>query len=144
MAGEGLRFVLGVSESIARDLTELQRLVRATAELTASQNSYLIRKLGRKRIPRLYDSGVVYRFDPKEWDPRLLYFPTCEEIIARRWVDCKGAVPFLLADLRLENPAGNYGVHTYPRQVPGVGVLIHLQLSMPDGQIEDPSRLLHQ
>lgn len=140
----GLRFVLGVSETVASDLSELQRLVRATAELTASQNSYLIRKLGRRRIPRLYDSGVVYRFDPKEWDPRLLYFPTCEEIVARRWVDCKGAVPYLLADLRLENPALNYAVHTYPRRVPGVGTMIHLQVVMPNGEIEDPSRLLHQ
>lgn len=153
MAGE-LRFVLGVSDAIATaaavsDARELQRLVSIAAELVASQNSYLIRKLGRRRIPPLYSSGVLYRQDPPEWDSsmpggaRFLYMPTADEIVRQGWTDCKGAVPYRLADLRLENPHLNYGVHTYVRRN-GRDLMVHLQVSMPTGEIEDPSRLLQQ
>ncbi len=144
-----MRGVLGISDTVLRDTAELQRQAAAIAELVASQNVYLIRKLGRRRIPPLYDSGVVYRVDPQEWDPvadklgGVLYFPTAEDIVAQGWCDCKGAVPYRLADLRLEHPTLNFAVHTYPRRN-GRDVLIHLQVMLPTGEIEDPSRLLHQ
>jgi hypothetical protein len=144
-----LRGVLAISDVVLRDVVELQRQVAAMAELVATQNTYLIRKLGRRRIPPLYDSSVVYRVDPAEWDAvadklgGVLFFPSADEVIRRGWVDCKGAVPYRLADLRLEHPTLNFGVHTYPRRH-GRDVLIHLQVLLPTGEIEDPSRLLHQ
>jgi hypothetical protein len=138
-----MRWVLGISSTALRDVKELQRQAAAVAELVASQNQYLIRRLGRSRIPPLYKSGVLYRTDPSEWDPQFQYYPDAEAILRRGWTDCKGAVAYRLADLRVEYPTLNFGVHTYPRRR-GKDVCIHLQVQLPDGQIEDPSRLLHQ
>lgn len=136
------------------DDRELQRQAAFLAELTASQNVYLIRKLGRRRIPPIYQSGVVYRADPVEWDMphpdlRVQYFPTADAAFERKWVDCKGAAPWRVADLRLENPhrvanpESAYFCTTYVRRSRGQ-VLVHLLVQLPTGEIEDPSRFLHQ
>lgn len=140
----GLRWVVGVSDAVLSDLAELQRQAAALAELVATQNVFLIRKLGRRRIPPLYSSGVVYRFDPEEWEHptlQLQYFPDALQVVTQGFVDCKGAVPFRLADLRLERPTENFAVYAYPRRTPH-GMLIHLQVRLPSGEIEDPSRFL--
>jgi hypothetical protein len=131
-----------MSEAVLRDVPELQRQVADLAEFVARQNRYLMRKLGRRRIPPLYSSGVVYRLDPDEWGASFQHFPDAETVIARGWTDCKGAVPYLLADLREAHPEQLFSVHTYPRRS-GKDVTIHLQVRLPSGEIEDPSRLLH-
>jgi len=52
-----MRGVLGISDVVLRDVAELQRQVAALAELVATQNTYLIRKLGRRRIPPLWQTS---------------------------------------------------------------------------------------
>lgn len=144
-----MRCVLAMDPLILADSAELQRQVAEVVELVARQNRYLMRKLGRRRIPRLYDSGVVYRVDP--WDSQLQHFPDCVTVVRRRFADCKGLVPYRLAELREEHPDQHFAVHIYPRKAAGFGDgvatptdLLHLQVRLPSGEIEDPSRLLHQ
>jgi hypothetical protein len=138
-----LRCVLAMGEAVLRDVAELQRQVADVAEFVARQNAYLIRKLGRRRIPPIFGSGVLYRLDPEEWGGSFQHFPDAATVLERGWTDCKGAVPYRLADLREQYPAENFAVHTYPRRN-GKDTLIHLQVRLPTGEIEDPSRLLHQ
>jgi hypothetical protein len=136
-----LRFVVDVPPMVVADVTELQRQVADLAELVARQNRYLLRALGQKRIPPLYDSGLVYRSDP--WGPEFQHVPNALTCLERGWVDCKGAVPYRLAQLREEHPDQLFGVHTYPRRVGG-DLLIHQQIRLPGGTLEDPSRFLRQ
>lgn len=136
-----MRCVVGMDPVLLSDARALQQQVAELAEFVARQNRYLIRTLGRRRIPPLYDSGIVYRTDP--WDPGFQHFPDCLTALKRGYIDCKGAVPYRLADLREEFPDQHFYVHVYPRRFRGATTL-HLQVGKPNGEIEDPSRLLHQ
>jgi hypothetical protein len=133
-----MRCVFAIDPTLL-DGDELQREVADLVELVARQNRYLMRR-GARRIPPLYDSGVVYRQDP--WDPRFQHFPGVLTILERGYSDCKGLVPWRLAELRQAHPERLYAVRVYPRRRPD-GIELHLQIEGPDF-VEDPSRLLHQ
>jgi hypothetical protein len=135
-----MRCVFAMDPAVIGDLDELQREVADLVELVARQNRFLMRKLGRTRIPPLYESGVLYRPDP--WDPRFQHFPGCLTVLERGYTDCKGLVPYRLAELREAHPDRPYSVRVYPRRRQG-GVELHLQVEGRDF-VEDPSRLLHQ
>ncbi len=136
-----MRCVIAMPEPILLDSVELERQIADVVELVARQNRYLMRKLGKRRIPPLYDSGVLYRVDP--WDPSFQHFPDCLTVLERRFADCKGLVPYRLAELREAHPEQFFAVRVYPRRTQQRGYEWHLQVEKPDG-IEDPSRLLHQ
>jgi len=135
-----LRCVFAIDPVVLADPAELQREVTDLVELVARQNRYLMRKLGKRRIPPLYDSGVLYRQDP--WDPSFQHFPGCLTVLERRFADCKGLVPYRIAELREAHPDRVYSVRVYPRRRAD-GVELHLQIEGADF-VEDPSRLLHQ
>ena len=163
-----MRGVVTLDPLILADGDELQREVADLVELVARQNAYLMRRLGPRRIPPLYQSGVLYRLDP--WNDAvaaqlsLQHFPNCLEVLHRRFADCKGLVPYKLAELRVREPQKHFSVRTYLRKAsdgldgvrlpgrtrigaaraPAGDVLVHLQIQHPNGDVEDPSRLLHQ
>jgi hypothetical protein len=136
-----MRCVFAMPDPVLLDPDELQREIADVVELVARQNRFLVRKLGPRRIPPLYESGVLYRRDP--WGSGLQHFPDCLTVIERGFADCKGLVPYRLAQLREEFPQQLFAVRVYPRRLPGGEFEWHLQVQKPDG-IEDPSRLLHQ
>lgn len=135
-----LRFVIAIPPIVVSDVAELQRQIADLAELVTRQNRFLMRRLGRKRIPPLYESNLSYRDDP--WSGGAQHMPNALECLADGVVNCRGAVPYRLAQLREDHPDQLFSVRTYPRQVRGSGVLIHLQINMPGGAVEDPSRFL--
>ena len=137
-----MRCVLAMDPAVLGDAEALQEQVAELVEFVARQNRYLIRRFGRRRIPPLYDSGVLYRVDP--WDDAFQHFADCLTVLQRGYSDCKSLVPYRLADLREENPHEHYSAHVYPRRLRTGGTCLHVQVRMPDGQIEDPSRFLHQ
>lgn len=139
-----MRCVIGVELGLLSE-RELREEIGDIAEMVARQNARFIRKFGRRRIPRLYDAGLPYREDP--WGPEFQHFPHALTLIRRGYVDCKGAVPWLLADLREEYPHEQFSVHAYVRRLPGNKLDVHLQIKKPpslDGVIVDPSRLLQR
>jgi hypothetical protein len=146
-----MRCLVAMDPIVLADIELLQEQVAELVEFVSRQNRSLMRKLG-KRIPPLYDSGVLYREDP--WDPGYQHFADCVTVLRRGYGDCKSLVPWRLAGLREERPSEHFAAHVYPRRAPrgsprdGVRVadewIIHVQVRMPDGLIEDPSRMLHQ
>lgn len=137
-----LRFVIALSPIVVADVGELQRQVADLAELVTRQNRFLMRRLGRKRIPPLYETQLFYRDDP--WEADAQHMPNALECLAAGFVNCRGAVPYRLAQLREDHPDQLFSVHTYPRRLRSGDVLIHLQINMPGGVIEDPSRFLRK
>lgn len=141
MTGGELHFVVVLPPAVTADAAELQREIADLVEFVTRQNRWLMRRLGKQQIPPLYDSGLRYRRDP--WGPSIQQIPNALTVLHRRFIDCKGAVPYRLAELREQYPSQHFAVHAYPRLHAGE-LMIHLQIRKPDGSIEDPSRYLHQ
>ena len=140
MGGE-LSFKVSIAPIVVADETELKRQVNDLAELVSRQNRYLMQRLGPAIIPPLYDTRLTYRDDP--WGPGAQHFPNALECLQAGVVNCRGAVPYRLAQLRLAHPDQHFAVHSYVRRT-NAGLLIHLQILMPHGPIEDPSRFLRR
>jgi hypothetical protein len=111
-------------------------------------NRLLMRRHGR-RIPHLYRSGVRYQIEP--WAAEYQSASNCLEILERGWTECKGASAWLCAWYREraanEDEARRNDFHIVARDYDldtGRVRLFHVQVSRPDGSIEDPSKVLQQ
>lgn len=91
-------------------------------------------------IPPLYQSGVFYQPEPEgqeDWNDIL----TClSELRQGRGSDCEDLACWLSAEYQFR------GIPAHPifvwRRMPDGGTLYHIQVMLPDGRIEDPSKRL--
>jgi hypothetical protein len=147
-----LRFLITVQddnpEAVAYQVRDLLLAVSRT-------NQWIMR---HQRIPPLYESGLLFRVEP--WADQVQHAANCLEALQRGWADCKVLCCYLHAQRILENPKVDprlFGFKIYWRefdkdplhaQLPGARGnstrIYHVQLRLPDGSLEDPSRLLHQ
>ena len=84
------------------------------------------------RIPSLYTSGVRYRREPtarEQWQTAL-------ETARLGYGDCEDLVAYRCAELRMK------GVRAEPYCYAPRPGLIHCQVRLPGGKIEDPSKRL--
>lgn len=87
--------------------------------------------------PLLYQAGVHYQEEPpgqEDWQD----IPTC---IRMGIADCEDLCAWRAAELRVR-----FGINAQPvfthRTRPDGGSLYHILVRLPDGQLEDPSRIL--
>src|SRR5512138_50837 len=118
----------GVAESF-------RGLVNAMAE----QNRLLLRKLG---LPKLYDSGVLFRNEP--WATRLETLTTAPACMNRGWGDCAHLSAWRIAELREEGIDAGAKIYWRVHRRPNgrTARLYHVEVRLPDGSVEDPSRYL--
>lgn len=153
-----LRFVLDLPESDPRDLASVRHrfapLMIALEALTQINEWHLRQALDMGRpLPRLYDSGVFYEEEPpgqEDWlDVLSLYRAgkgDCEDLgcalaAERRVYDGVNAHPAIKIKFIPSRDLRNNG---YPLQViPKEGIyLVHVLTELPNGVIEDPSKVL--
>lgn len=84
----------------------------------------------------LYRSGVRYRQekDTEAW----LDIP---HVIENRYGDCEDLAAWRVAELRVQGVKAKPFLRWYNRPSQGI-TLYHVQVRLPDGKIEDPSRVL--
>ena len=102
----------------------LSMLVEAVVEAN-------VESMRRQKFPRLFDSGVRYRSEDVWRDAPSLVNAGCG--------DCKSLVSYRLAELRAAGLMAM--VHVTFRDLHGTSEF-HLQVRLPTGEIEDPSRIL--
>lgn len=114
----------------ARTDRSIRVLLRA---LTAIDILWL---LGHPSTPGIYESGVVYCEEPpgaEDWQD----IPTC---LRMGWGDCEDLACWLAAEYQV------HGVDAEPfasaQKLDDGTTLYHIQVRLPDGRIEDPSRKL--
>lgn len=102
--------------------------------LTAIDADYLRKHVS---VPLIYQAGVRYMEEPpgqEDWQD----IPTC---LAMRIADCEDLACWRAAELQVR-----HGVMARPffHEVkrPGGGYLYHILVRHPNGQVEDPSRIL--
>lgn len=130
-------FELGTFKD-SRDREWLTPLLVPLVESLAGVNvAYLSRN---PRTPSLYQSGVVYSDDQETCD-------SCEDlwwdipvVLSHGFGDCEDLAAWRIAELWMQ------GIAARPHVTSGMNgrdkVLYHIQVMYPDGQIEDPSRIL--
>lgn len=127
-----ITFVCDLFGSGEAERTErtIRVLLRA---LVAVDLLYLLR---HPETPQLYDSGVVYQEEPpgaEDWQD----VPTC---LRFGWGDCEDLACWLAAEYQIK------GVNAEPfassTALEGGVTLYHIRVRLPDGRIEDPSRIL--
>lgn len=91
--------------------------------------------LSKASYPPLYSSGVVYQ-NEAPGDEDWCDIPTC---IAQRWGDCEDLGCWRAAELQA---AGVKAVAWPKARLIGDIYLVHIQVKYPNGDIEDPSRIL--
>jgi len=117
--------VPGALEAVAEGLVRLNEWMFEHAE-----------DVGGVEMPPLYETGVVYRREPKgrEW------WESASDVlgvITDRSGDCEDLAAFRAAELRYYD-----GVDARVRVVPTRRGNFHAVVELPDGSIEDPSRVL--
>ena len=86
----------------------------------------------RRGLPPLYELGIRYRPEPAGVERWL----NADEMQSRRFADCEDLACYRTAELRLRGvPAIAVTKRTGPKRFHGV-------VQLPDGRIEDPSRIL--
>jgi hypothetical protein len=117
----------------------LATYVKLLVEAASEQNKILIRRFG---LPPLYDSGV--RFQNEPWAGKFETIASALKVYQRRWGDCAHLAAYRIGELRLEGIPASCKV--YWRHLPKPGgrllKLFHVEVRLPDGSVEDPSRLL--
>lgn len=111
----------------------LERCVEHVLEgLTRHNQEYLARF---PETPGLYESGIRYRDDSADQFDRFRDIPL---VLQSRWGDCDDLVPWRAAELRAA------GVPARPIIISGRNgsYLYHTIVQLPDGNTEDPSRIL--
>jgi hypothetical protein len=85
-------------------------------------------------LPKLYESGVIYRLMPSEaaWD-------TQPVMLERGHTDCKSLVAARIAELRR---AGRVAIPVFRNITDGWGTMFHILILHGTGQWECPSRIL--
>jgi hypothetical protein len=112
----------------------------------------------RDRIPPLYKAGIPYQVEP--WASEFQSLSTCREAIDRKWMECKAAAAWLLAEYREAQPSEEHARRfdifvdwkeraadpvnrgLVPRD--GVVRVYHARVLHPDGRLEDPTRRLRR
>ena len=90
-------------------------------------------------LPPLYRSGVYYQQEPQgveDW---------CDigEVMRQGFADCEDLAAWRVAELRVRHGINARPYVKKPRVIRGGRVLMyHIQVLLPDGRIEDPSRRL--
>jgi len=105
-------------------------------EALVAVNRLELREIG-PRAPALYKAGVKYtreKRDPSTGMPREEWL-TIRQIFERKHADCEDLAAARVAELR------NRGVNARIWLVRH-GRMWHVQVRLPDGTIEDPSRIL--
>jgi hypothetical protein len=140
-----MRFLITVDDD---DPEVVRAQVAYYLEGVVGANRLLLRRHG-KRIPHIYRSGVRYQIEP--WAAEYQSASNALEILERGWTECKGASAWLCAWYREhaanESEARRYALNIYPRDYDmpsGLLRLFHVQVSKPDGSIEDPSKVLQR
>lgn len=140
--------------------------VEGTPEEVAAQLGYYLNGLAqanrlimrREPIPPLYRAGIPYQIEP--WAKEYQSLSTCREAIDRKWMECKSAAAWLLAEYREAQPSEEHARRfdifvdwkERPRDpvnrglVPRDGVVrvYHARVRHPDGRLEDPTKRLRQ
>lgn len=96
--------------------------------------AYLI---AHPETPPLYESGVRYEEEPpgqEDWQD----IPTC---LRMRVGDCEDLACWRAAELVVRQRVLARPTFTFKRRANG-GYVYHIQVKLPNGQIEDPSRIL--
>ena len=87
--------------------------------------------------PRIYQAGVRYQEEvaPQEdWRD----IPTC---LRERTLDCEEAACWRAAELNVRDGIKAVPIYSF-RTLPNGDVVYHIRVQYPNGQIEDPSRVL--
>lgn len=121
----------------------------------AQTNRLLMRA---QRIPPLYRSGLTYRVEP--WAANLQSLNNCLEALERRWLECKTAAAWRLAELRelagSEEHARQYDLKVSYRDLErdplavglqpqsGIVRVFHVVVLLPSGETEDPTKRLRR
>ena len=135
MAAQRITFVVDLfnakdAKTRARSDKALEILLEA---LTRIDEMYL---RDHPDTPLLYQSGVVYMEEPpgaEDWQD----IPVSR---ALRWADCEDLACWRAAELRVRGVKAK-PIFTRETQADGTQ-LFHIQVQLPDGSVEDPSRQL--
>ncbi len=112
------------------------------------------RKAMGKPIPPLYESNVDY--EPEPWTDREQFddILTC---LRRGWADCDDLCAWRVAELQEQGVNADIRIYwryfdasgrrvsesmVARKMPPGVKMLMHVEVRLPNGKIEDPSRFL--
>ncbi len=88
-------------------------------------------------VPALYQSGVRYRNEPREWPNE--HFDSVPVVLMRQWGDCDDLAPWRCAELRALGERAQIRIQW--KRLPQ-GRLFHIVVRRQNGMIEDPSALL--
>jgi hypothetical protein len=92
---------------------------------------------GHLDTPLLYDSGVLYHREPRgeeEWQD----IPTCLNVLRG---DCEDLAAWRAAELRQQNIYAKAHLKWFHNREVNL-TLFHVQVKLPDGTIDDPSKVL--
>jgi len=120
------------------DERELAKSFAALIEAQAEANRFLMLKM---QVPRLYSSGT--RFQNEPWAGRFENIASVAVVLQRGWGDCDDLVAWRIAELRNDGIKATARIYWREHPTPrGPMRLYHVQVRHPDGEIEDPSRLI--
>lgn len=118
-----------------------QRIVRSLSETCIISNRSIIeamRKAGRP-IPKLYESGIVYKNEPAGRPDELLDIPG---VLAKGVGDCLHLSCWRVAELRDKGERGAGIRVTVSPHKKGARRIFHVTVRRGNGKVECPSRLL--
>jgi len=117
--------------SVHLDIDSDPQLLSAAIEGLVAANFVLMSRVP-DAFPPLYQSGVVYRREERGHDDWL----TADAVLHFGYADCEDLAAYRAAELRRDG-------------IPAMGIVLpnkhgnfHAQVLLPDGTIEDPSRIL--
>ncbi len=110
----------------------------ALIDAQAEANRILIQKT---RPPKLYESNVRFRNEP--WAGKFENIASLVVVLKRGWGDCDDLVAWRIAELREQGIKAQARIYWRLHQLQrGPMRLFHVEVRHPDGDIEDPSRLI--
>lgn len=131
--------LLDAAPGLLRD-RGLATYVKLLVEAASEQNKILIARFG---LPPLYESGI--RFANEPWAGKFETIASALRVYRRGWGDCAHLSAYRIGELRLSGVDATskvYWRHTPKPSGRGVLRLFHVEVRLPDGSVEDPSRLL--
>lgn len=138
--------------SVIKDPRQIAKICRNYLLALVETNVILmdLAEQAGKPVPPLYGSHIKFRGEP--WAGEIDEFADCFMMLKRGWADCEDLCGYRCAFVRrlqrLQPPAtrgARCSVKVYWRQKAGSDPdvpswILHAQVRMPDGTIEDPSR----
>jgi hypothetical protein len=120
------------------DERELAKSFAALIEAQAEANRFLMVKM---RIPELYRAGI--RFQNEPWAGKFENIASVAVVIKRGWGDCDDLVAWRIGELRNQGIQATARIYWRTHDTPrGPMRLYHVEVRHPNGEIEDPSRLI--